>query len=98
MITPWYFPVTMVLTALGPLLAAGNTTVVKPSERSPVSTVRLSEPADAVGIPPGVLNLMLRDDHAGAAHEEHEDVQLGGPRPAAVCTAPRSNWAGRTLR
>ncbi|MFB7090303.1 aldehyde dehydrogenase family protein [Streptomyces sp. NPDC056296] len=75
-ITPWNFPVTMVLGALGPLLAAGNTVVVKPSERSPVSTVRLFELADAAGMPPGVLNLVLGDGRAGAALAEHEDVQL----------------------
>ncbi|MDJ1136821.1 aldehyde dehydrogenase family protein [Streptomyces iconiensis] len=75
-ITPWNFPVPMVLAALGPLLAAGNTVVVKPSERSPVSTVRLFELADRAGMPPGVLNLVLGDGRAGAALAEHEDVQL----------------------
>lgn len=75
-ITPWNFPVPMVLGALGPLLAAGNTVVVKPSERSPVSTVRLLELADLAGVPPGVLNLVLGDGRAGAALAEHDDVQL----------------------
>lgn len=50
-ITPWNFPVAMVLGALGPLLAAGNTVVVKPSERSPLSTVRLFELAASSGLP-----------------------------------------------
>ncbi|MFB6552760.1 aldehyde dehydrogenase family protein [Streptomyces sp. NPDC056405] len=75
-ITPWNFPVTMVLIALGPLLAAGNAVVVKPSERSPVSTGRLFELAEAVGMPPGVMNLVLGDGRAGGALAEHEDVQL----------------------
>ncbi|MGW6058069.1 aldehyde dehydrogenase family protein [Streptomyces sp. NPDC055189] len=75
-ITPWNFPVVMVLGALGPLLAAGNTVVVKPSERSPVSTVRLFELAASAGLPPGVLNLILGDGRTGAALTEHEDVQL----------------------
>ncbi|PSM39656.1 aldehyde dehydrogenase [Streptomyces dioscori] len=75
-ITPWNFPVVMVLGALGPLLAAGNTVVVKPSERSPVSTVRLFELAAATGLPPGVLNLVLGDARTGAALTEHEDVRL----------------------
>ncbi|MFF3494569.1 aldehyde dehydrogenase family protein [Streptomyces sp. NPDC002795] len=75
-ITPWNFPVAMVLGALGPLLAAGNTVVVKPSERSPLSTVRLFELADSVGLPPGVLNLVLGDGRTGAALTEHEDVRL----------------------
>ncbi|MFG3022697.1 aldehyde dehydrogenase family protein [Streptomyces sp. NPDC048254] len=75
-ITPWNFPVTMVLGALGPLLAAGNTVVVKPSERSPVSAVRLFELAELAGLPAGVSNLVLGDGRAGAALTEHEDVQL----------------------
>ncbi|MGW5861639.1 aldehyde dehydrogenase family protein [Streptomyces sp. NPDC055239] len=75
-ITPWNFPVVMVLGALGPLLAAGNTVVVKPSERSPVSTVRLCDLAASVGLPPGVLNLVLGDGRTGAALTEHEDVRL----------------------
>ncbi|WP_327393403.1 aldehyde dehydrogenase family protein [Streptomyces sp. NBC_01186] len=72
-ITPWNFPVTMVLGALGPLLAAGNTVVVKPSERSPLSAVRLFELLD---LPPGVVNLVLGDARAGAPLAEHERIQL----------------------
>ncbi|MER5438717.1 aldehyde dehydrogenase family protein [Streptomyces sp. NPDC002790] len=75
-ITPWNFPVAMVLGGLGPLLAAGNTVVVKPSERSPLSTVRLFELAAASGLPAGVLNLVLGDGRTGAALTEHQDVRL----------------------
>jgi acyl-CoA reductase-like NAD-dependent aldehyde dehydrogenase len=76
LITPWNFPVTMVLGAIGPLLAAGNTVVVKPSEHSPVSTVRLMELAQSAGLHAGVVNLVLGDRRAGAPLAEHEDVQL----------------------
>ncbi|MFE4450910.1 aldehyde dehydrogenase family protein [Streptomyces sp. NPDC056796] len=72
-ITPWNFPVAMVLGALGPLLAAGNTVVVKPSERSPLSAVRLFE---LLGLPPGVVNLVLGDARAGAPLAEHPDIRL----------------------
>lgn len=72
-ITPWNFPVPMVLGALGPLLAAGNSVVVKPSERSPLSTVLLFELLD---LPPGVVNLVLGDARAGAPLAEHEQIQL----------------------
>ncbi|MEV0521953.1 aldehyde dehydrogenase family protein [Streptomyces sp. NPDC050439] len=72
-ITPWNFPVPMVLGAIGPLLAAGNTVVVKPSERAPLSVVRLCELLDP---PPGVLNLVLGDARAGIPLAEHEDVHL----------------------
>lgn len=72
-VTPWNFPVAMVLGALGPLLAAGNTLVVKPSERSPLSTVKLVELLD---LPAGVLNLVLGDAHAGEPLVAHVDVDL----------------------
>ncbi len=72
-ITPWNFPVTMVLGALAPLLAAGNTVVVKPSERSPLSTVRLLELSP---LPAGVLNLVLGDARAGAPLVEHPEIGL----------------------
>jgi acyl-CoA reductase-like NAD-dependent aldehyde dehydrogenase len=72
-ITPWNFPVPMVLGALGPLLAAGNTVVVKPSERSPLSTARLFELST---LPPGVVNLVLGDARAGAPLVEHKQIRL----------------------
>ncbi|GAA1858878.1 aldehyde dehydrogenase family protein [Brevibacterium marinum] len=72
-VTPWNFPVTMVLAALGPVLASGNTVVVKPSERSPLSTVRLFELLD---LPAGVLNLVLGDVHAGEPLVAHDDIDL----------------------
>lgn len=70
-ITPWNFPVAAVVTAIGPILAAGNTVVVKPSERSPLSTSRLIE---VLGLPDGVANLVLGDAGAGKALVEHDDV------------------------
>ncbi|UKD56979.1 aldehyde dehydrogenase family protein [Amycolatopsis sp. FU40] len=72
-ITPWNFPVTAVLTAIGPLLAAGNTVVLKPSERGPLSVVRLLELAE---LPPGVVNLVLGDARAGIPLAGHEQIQL----------------------
>ncbi|WP_067666767.1 aldehyde dehydrogenase family protein [Nocardia miyunensis] len=72
-ITPWNFPVPMVLGALGPLLASGNTVVVKPSERSPLSTARLFELSP---LPAGVVNLVLGDARAGAPLVEHDQIRL----------------------
>lgn len=72
-ITPWNFPVAMVLGALGPLLAAGNTVVVKPSERSPCSTARLFE---LLPLPAGVVNLVLGDARAGVPLAEHDQIRL----------------------
>ncbi|WP_419999967.1 aldehyde dehydrogenase family protein [Streptomyces boninensis] len=72
-ITPWNFPSTVLLGALGPLLVAGNTVVVKPSERSPLSAVRLCE---LLTLPPGVVNLVLGDARAGAPLAGHDGIQL----------------------
>ncbi|MEU4827323.1 aldehyde dehydrogenase family protein [Actinomadura sp. NPDC023710] len=72
-IVPWNFPVPMALGAIGPLLAAGNTVVVKPSERSPMSAVRLLELAD---LPPGVVNLVHGDSRAGVPLVADERIGL----------------------
>lgn len=72
-IVPWNFPVPVLLGALGPLLAAGNTVVVKPSERAPLSAVRLFE---LLPLPPGVANLVLGDATAGRPLVAHEQIQL----------------------
>ncbi|MFF5264278.1 aldehyde dehydrogenase family protein [Actinomadura viridis] len=72
-ITPWNFPVATLLTIIGPLLAAGNTVVVKPSERSPLSAVRLCE---LLTLPDGVVNLVLGDARAGAPLAEHPGIGL----------------------
>jgi succinate-semialdehyde dehydrogenase/glutarate-semialdehyde dehydrogenase len=72
-ITPWNFPILNVLIAIGPLLAAGNTVVLKPSERSPLSATRLLEQLD---LPAGVLNLVHGDGRAGGPLSGHPDVGL----------------------
>lgn len=72
-ITPWNFPVAAVLSVIGPLLAAGNTIVVKPSERSPQSLTRVFE---LLTLPPGVANLVLGDERAGQPLIEHPGVGL----------------------
>ncbi|PXY29138.1 aldehyde dehydrogenase [Prauserella coralliicola] len=73
LITPWNFPVLNVLIALGPLLAAGNTVVLKPSERCPLSVTRLVE---LLTLPDGVLNLVHGDSRAGAPLAAHPGVEL----------------------
>lgn len=72
-ITPWNFPITTILAAIGPLLLAGNTVLVKPSELSPISAVRLFELLD---IPDGVMSLVLGDGRAGQPLVEHPDVRF----------------------
>ncbi|CAB4942713.1 unannotated protein [freshwater metagenome] len=56
-ITPWNYPLAMAMWKIGPALAGGNTIVLKPSELTPLTTVRLAEIAREV-LPPGVLNVV----------------------------------------
>ena len=58
-ITPWNFPVLIAAWKIGPALACGNTVVIKPSELTPLSTIRLGELALEAGLPEGVLNVVV---------------------------------------
>jgi len=60
-ITPWNFPLSMAGWKLGPALAAGNAVVLKPSELTPFTTLRIAELSVAAGIPAGLINIVLGD-------------------------------------
>lgn len=75
-IVPWNFTVTTILMALGSALAAGNTVVVKPSEKASLSAVGFFEIVEQAGMPPGVVNLVLGDAHAGAPLAGHPEIDL----------------------
>ncbi|MGB0115121.1 MAG: gamma-aminobutyraldehyde dehydrogenase [Ilumatobacteraceae bacterium] len=75
-ITPWNYPLNMATWKLGPALAAGNTVVLKPSELTPYSVLRLAELTADV-LPPGVLNVVCGQGHvAGQALSEHPDIAM----------------------
>jgi aldehyde dehydrogenase (NAD+) len=57
-IVPWNFPLMFTSWKLGPALAAGNTVVMKPSELTPLSTLRVAELLQAAGVPDGVVNIV----------------------------------------
>ena len=57
-IVPWNFPLTNAAIKLAPVLACGNTVVLKPSEISPLSALMLAELAHEIGFPPGVINVV----------------------------------------
>ena len=74
-IVPWNFPLMFVSWKLGPALAAGNCVVMKPSEITPLSTLRVAELAQQVGIPDGVINVVPGYGHtAGQAIAEHPGI------------------------
>lgn len=70
-VAPWNYPMMMAVWKIGPALAAGNTLVLKPSDTTPASTVRLGELA-AETLPPGVLNVVCGDRSTGAAMTDHD--------------------------
>ncbi|MEO8316084.1 MAG: aldehyde dehydrogenase [Pseudomonadota bacterium] len=74
-IVPWNFPMIMAAWKLGPNLAAGNSVVLKPSEKSSLSALRMAELALEAGLPPGVFNVVTGFGHtAGKALALHMDV------------------------
>jgi acyl-CoA reductase-like NAD-dependent aldehyde dehydrogenase len=75
LITPWNFPMMIAAWKLGPALAAGNTVVLKPSELTPLTTIRLGELALESGIPDGVVNVIVGDGAVAGQHlVDHRDV------------------------
>jgi gamma-glutamyl-gamma-aminobutyraldehyde dehydrogenase len=78
-IVPWNYPMIMAAWKLGPALAAGNSVVLKPSEKSPLTACRLAELAVEAGLPPGVFNVVPGYGHeAGEALALHMDVDAIG--------------------
>jgi betaine-aldehyde dehydrogenase len=75
LIVPWNFPINMASWKLGPALAAGNTTILKPASYTPLTAIRLGELALEAGIPPGVVNVITGPGgSAGAALAAHPGV------------------------
>ena len=74
-IIPWNFPLLMAAWKLGPVLATGNTVVLKPAEQTPLSALRLAEIIQEAGVPDGVLNVVTGDgEGAGAPLAAHDGV------------------------
>src|SRR3989449_3759059 len=74
-IIPWNFPLLMAAWKLGPALACGNTSVLKPAEQTPLTALRLGELLLESGLPEGVVNIVTGfGETAGAALAAHDDV------------------------
>src|SRR6184192_2648031 len=75
-ITPWNYPLMMAVWKFSPALAAGNTQVLKPSEQTPLTTLRFAQLAADI-LPAGVLNVITGDGvPAGEAIVKHPDVRM----------------------
>ncbi|AXF55201.1 NAD-dependent succinate-semialdehyde dehydrogenase [Salicibibacter kimchii] len=73
-ITPWNFPLYMIARKFAPALAAGCTLILKPAPEAPLSSVELFKVFEEVGIPQGVVNLVLGEatEVASALMESHD--------------------------
>ncbi len=76
-VTPWNYPMMMAVWKYVPAIAAGNTVVLKPSDTTPVSTIRMAEIiAESGALPPGVMNVICGDRDTGRALVEHKTPQM----------------------
>lgn len=80
-VIPWNFPLLMLAWKFGPALAAGCTIVLKPSHRTPLSALKVSELVLEAGFPPGVINIIPGPAEIGdyiARHQEIDKVAFTG--------------------
>jgi len=96
-IVPWNYPMIMAAWKLGPALAAGNSVVLKPSEKSPLTALRLAELALEAGLPEGVFNVVPGFGHeAGEALALHPDVDAIGFTGSTRVGRKMLEYAGRS--
>ncbi|MEU1185911.1 aldehyde dehydrogenase [Streptomyces sp. NPDC005820] len=102
-ITPWNSPLTLTSSKLAPALCAGNTVVIKPSEYTSATVVRLAELALEAGFPPGAVNVVTGfGAEAGQALVDHRDlakISFTGSTAtgARIAAATASRFIGSTL-
>jgi len=96
-IVPWNYPMIMAAWKIGPALAAGNSLIVKPSEKSPLTALRLAEIALEAGLPAGVFNVVPGFGHeAGEALALHHDVNAIGFTGSTRIGRKMLEYAGRS--
>jgi len=76
-VTPWNYPMMMAVWKFAPAIAAGNTVVLKPSDTTPVTTIRMAEIiAESGALPDGVLNVVTGDRDTGRLVVEHPSAAM----------------------
>ncbi|MGW5867286.1 aldehyde dehydrogenase [Streptomyces sp. NPDC055239] len=102
-ITPWNSPLTLTSSKLAPALCAGNTVVIKPSEYTSSTVLKLAELALEAGFPPGAVNVVTGfGAEAGQALVDHHDlakISFTGSTAtgARIAAATASRFIGSTL-
>jgi acyl-CoA reductase-like NAD-dependent aldehyde dehydrogenase len=74
-VVAWSFPTLLLANKIAPAIVAGNTVVAKPSESTPLTTLRIAELLHEAGLPAGVLNVVCGGSEAGDALVRHPGVQ-----------------------
>jgi acyl-CoA reductase-like NAD-dependent aldehyde dehydrogenase len=97
-IVPWNFPLMMAAWKLGPCLAAGCVSVLKPAEQTPLTALRIGELALEVGFPPGVLNVITGDGATGAALVDSSGVDKIAFTGSTVVGREIGAKAGKALK
>ena len=96
-VVPWNYPMIMAAWKLGPALAAGNSVVLKPSEKSPLTALRMAELAIDAGLPEGVFSVVPGFGHeAGEALALHMDVDAIGFTGSTRVGRKMLEYAGRS--
>lgn len=96
-IIPWNFPLDVLARGLAPSLVTGNANVIKTPELTPLAIIYIARAAEAVGFPPGAVNMLCGlGGEAGAALAEHPDINLSVftgsvPTGVSVATAAAKN-------
>lgn len=79
LITPWNFPIFVLIAKLAPALSAGCTTIIKPAEQTPLTALYVAALSKEAGFPDGVINIIPGyGPTAGAAITSHPDVRKVG--------------------
>ena len=98
LITPWNFPLMILVWKLAPALACGNTVVIKPAEQTPLSTLRLAELIEQAGVPAGVVNVVTGGAETGRALVGHPLVKKISFTGSTAVGREIGAECGRTLK
>ena len=99
LISPWNWPIQTLAIKFIYALAAGCTSIVKPSDTSPLSAIILAEIMDAAGVPPGVFNLVIGSGRTvGEAMSAHPDIDFISFTGSTGAGARVAEVAARTIK
>lgn len=73
-IVPWNYPLLMAMWKIAPAIAVGNSVILKPSEKAPLTAIRIAQLAHQAGLPKGVFNVLPGDGKVGMWLSQHKDV------------------------